>query len=94
MNNYNSQNFNGEADFNQENRSVVSVGDWMITILIMVFPIVNIVMLFVWSFSSSTPKSKANWAKATLIWMAIGFLVLILFWSSIAALFIASSYNY
>lgn len=94
MNNYSSQNFNGETDFNQENRSVVSIGDWMITILIMIFPIVNIVMLFIWSFSSSTPKSKANWAKATLIWMAIGFLILILFWSSIAALLVASDYNY
>ncbi|ELR71032.1 hypothetical protein C900_03162 [Fulvivirga imtechensis AK7] len=28
-------------------------------------------MLFVWGFGSDTNVNKANWAKATLIWMAI-----------------------
>ena len=49
----------------------ITVGDWMITILIMIIPIVNIVMLFVWGFSSTTHPSKANWAKASLLWFAI-----------------------
>ena len=49
----------------------VTLGDWMITILITAIPIVNIIMLFVWGFSSSTHPSKANWAKAALIWFAI-----------------------
>jgi heme/copper-type cytochrome/quinol oxidase subunit 2 len=49
----------------------VALGDWMITMLICVIPIVNIIMLFVWGFGSNTHPSKANWAKATLIWFAI-----------------------
>ena len=49
----------------------ITVGDWMITILIMIIPVVNIVMLFVWGFSSTTHPSKANWAKASLLWFAI-----------------------
>lgn len=49
----------------------VSIGDWMLTIFLLAIPIVNIIMLFVWSFSGGTPVSKANFAKATLIWMAI-----------------------
>lgn len=50
----------------------LTVGNWMVTILLMCLPIVNIVMLFVWGFSDATPFAKKNWAKAQLIWMAIG----------------------
>ena len=49
----------------------VSLGEWMVTILLCAIPLVNIVMLFVWGFSASTQPSKANWAKASLIWLAI-----------------------
>ena len=49
----------------------VSVGDWMVTYILLCIPLVNIIMLFVWAFGSS-PESKANWAKATLLWMVIG----------------------
>jgi heme/copper-type cytochrome/quinol oxidase subunit 2 len=55
----------------------VTLGDWMITLLLSFLPIVNIVMLFVWSFGSNTNPSKANWAKATLIWMLIGIVLAI-----------------
>ncbi|MDQ1350299.1 MAG: hypothetical protein QG657_600 [Acidobacteriota bacterium] len=49
----------------------VSLGEWMITMLIAAIPLVNIIMLFVWGFGSNTNPSKANWAKATLIWCVI-----------------------
>jgi hypothetical protein len=49
----------------------VALGEWMITMLICAIPIVNIIMLFIWGFGSNTQPSKANWAKATLIWFAI-----------------------
>ncbi|MEX0771542.1 MAG: hypothetical protein WEB89_04905 [Balneolales bacterium] len=55
---------------------VVSVKEWMITLLITFIPIVNIVMYFIWAFGKNTNYSKANWAKAILLWFAIG----ILFW--------------
>jgi heme/copper-type cytochrome/quinol oxidase subunit 2 len=51
----------------------------MITILLSAIPVVNLVMLFLWAFGSSTNPSKANWAKATLIWMVIGIVLAILF---------------
>ncbi|RKN84821.1 hypothetical protein D7M11_11610 [Paenibacillus ginsengarvi] len=44
----------------------------MITILLMIIPVVNIILLCIWAFGGSTNPSKANYAKATLIWMAIG----------------------
>jgi len=63
----------------QKQAEEVTLGDWMITILLSAIPIVNIVMLFVWAFGSSTNPSKANWAKATLIWMVIGIALAIIF---------------
>ena len=54
-----------------ENTNHVSTKDWIITILISAIPVVNIIMLFIWGFGGNTNPSKANWAKAALIWMAI-----------------------
>ena len=52
----------------------VTLGDWIITFIIMAIPIVNIIMLFVWGFGN-TNTSKANWAKASLIFMLIAFVI-------------------
>ena len=73
------------------NTSVVSVGDWIITMILMLIPVVNFIMLLVWALSSSTPASKSNWARASLIFMLIGILLTILFWGSIASLMLFSS---
>jgi hypothetical protein len=66
-------------DVNNPDQRVVSVTDWVLTILISSIPIVNIVMLFVWAFGESTNVNKANWAKATLIWIAISIGLLVVF---------------
>jgi len=58
---------------------VVSVGEWMLTLLISAIPVVNLVMLFVWAFGANTKPSKANWAKASLIWIGIIIAVYIVF---------------
>jgi hypothetical protein len=49
----------------------ITIGDWMLTLFIAAIPIVGFIMLFVWGFGSTTHPSKANWAKASLIWLAI-----------------------
>ncbi|MCZ1268554.1 hypothetical protein CS562_06715 [Paenibacillus sp. LK1] len=49
----------------------------MLTLFLMMIPLVNIIMLFVWAFGDSNP-SKANYAKAALLWAAIGIVVYIL----------------
>ena len=49
----------------------VSLGNWMLTLFLTFIPLVNLIMLLVWAFSGSTPPSKANWAKAALLWMVI-----------------------
>lgn len=54
-----------------DSSSTVSVGEWMLTLLLTFIPIVNIIALIIWAFSSGTKPSKSNWAKATLLWMLI-----------------------
>ena len=49
----------------------MTLGEWLITMLIMLIPCVNIIMAFVWAFSSKEKKSKSNYFKAYLIFMAI-----------------------
>lgn len=66
---------------------VISVKDWFITILITVIPLVNLIMYFVWAFSTTENPNRSNWAKAKLIWMLIGLGLFILFISAIMSFF-------
>jgi hypothetical protein len=68
----------------------VSVGDWLVTYLISFVPVIGFIMLFVWAFSSSTPPSKANWAKAALVVMVIFMVLGGLFASSLMALLMST----
>lgn len=51
---------------------VMSVGDYVITMLIMALPLVGFIMTLVWAFGSSVNANKKNFCRATLIWMIIG----------------------
>ena len=69
---------------------VLSILNCIITMILMCIPFVNFIMLLVWAFSAGTPVSKANWAKATLIFMLIGFVLVILFWGAIGGLLLSN----
>jgi len=60
------------------NNQIVSTGEWVVTLLVTAIPLIGFIMLFVWAFGNNTISSKANWAKATLIWMAISIAIYIL----------------
>ncbi|TCO08426.1 hypothetical protein [Natronoflexus pectinivorans] len=66
----------------QESQNV-SVGEWVLSLLIVMIPLIGLIMLFVWAFGGNTKVSKANFAKAALIWYAIG----IVLWILIAGIF-------
>ncbi|MBP3195782.1 MAG: hypothetical protein J6N21_02100 [Butyrivibrio sp.] len=71
---------------------VMTIGEWALTILITCIPCVNIIMLLVWAFGSSTPKTKSNWAKAQLIFVAIGVVLTIILYAVLGAS-MAALYN-
>lgn len=65
----------------------MSVGDWLITMIVTSIPLVGLIMLFVWAFSAGTNESKKNWAKAALIFYAIFAVLWFLFLGSMMAAF-------
>ena len=68
----------------------VSVGGWVGRMFLMMIPIVNIVLLFVWAFGDTKQYSLKTWAKAELIMVAIGIGIGILF----VILLVAFGFNF
>lgn len=73
-----------------QNTQVMSVKDWLITYLITAIPFVGFIMLFVWAFSSGENVNKSNWAKATLLWMVIVFILVFILWVTVFAAVLAA----
>lgn len=49
----------------------VSFGKWMVVLLVMVIPGVNVVMLLVWALGSQTNPSLANFCRAFLLYFIL-----------------------
>ena len=76
-----------------QNPAPMTIKDWLLTFLILCIPFVNIVMPFVWAFSSGTNPSKSNFFKAYLIMVLIGIGLWIILGGMILAFF-ANGFNY
>lgn len=74
---------------NGQNDEIVSVKEWLGSLALLLIPFVNIVLMFVWAFSTDVKKSKSNFFKANLIFTAIilgiYFVIAILFFIFAAA---------
>jgi ABC-type Na+ efflux pump permease subunit len=87
------QSSTGTQQFQQFMNKPITLGEWFVTLLIAAIPLVGFIMLFVWAFSGNTNVNKANWAKATLLWMAVLIVLGILFFGVFAAFF-SSMFQY
>ena len=64
----------------EEVETADSVGSWMLTILLASIPLFGVVYILILAFGNGRSASKKNWARATLVWGIIGFiLVLVLY---------------
>ncbi len=61
----------------------VKISEWVLSLVLMMIPCVNIIMMFVWAFSSTEKKSKSNFFKAYLIFFAISMAIVVLIWFAI-----------
>lgn len=50
---------------------IMTMGQWLVTMLLLLIPIVNIVLIIVWAVSKNENPNRSNWAKAYLILIAI-----------------------
>lgn len=57
-----------------------SVGQWILTFILMAITPINLIMLFVWAFGHKTDNDRTfkNWAKAELIIMLISIILSVL----------------
>jgi len=71
----NQQDLNNYQQYQEYLKKPMSVGDWFIAMLITAIPLVGLIMLLIWAFGSNVNVNKANWAKASLLWMVIGLVI-------------------
>ncbi len=81
INQYQQPVYNNQAELESPN----TIGDWVLTIFLTCIPCVGLILLFVWAFGNGTNKSKSNWAKAQLIWVAIGIIISIIVYAILGA---------
>jgi hypothetical protein len=72
---------------------VMTLGDWMLTLLLTYIPIVNIIMLIIWSVDASTNVNKKHFAWASLIFMGIGIVLSIIFSSIVIAIMASAMHS-
>lgn len=56
----------------RQTEDVMTVWQWVGALVVLGIPIVNIIMYFVWAFSSDTNQNLSNFCKATLLIGLIG----------------------
>ena len=49
----------------------MSVKDWVITLIILALPLINIVMMLVWAFGGTGNINRRNYCRASLLIFAI-----------------------
>lgn len=58
----------------------MTLGDWLITLLLLSIPCVGFVFMIIWAIGGpNTPKSKTNFVRAQLIFTAIVIVLYIIF---------------
>lgn len=86
---------NNTIDLNHDEYSKpMTIKDWLITYLLMLIPIANIVLVFIWAFGSNVNKSKKTYFQASLIMMGIVILLYIVFGIIIFSLLANNSVRY
>ena len=65
----------------------VSVGNWILTFIILAIPLVNLIMLIIWAVGGTSYPSKKTFAQAYFVILGIAFcisIVVALLWPILA----------
>ena len=69
----------------EEAETADSVGNWMLTILLASIPLFGLVYILILAFGSGRSVSKKNWARATLVWGIIAFVLVLVLYVALGA---------
>ncbi len=56
---------------NTQDTQVMTTKDWLITLILLAIPFVNIVLFIVWAFSKTGNLNRRNYCRAGLILLAV-----------------------
>ena len=70
----------------QSQSEILSVKQYMVMLLLLCIPIVNFILLLMWSFGSSAGPSKKNFARAMLIFTVI----MVVLWFVVGGVFMGA----
>lgn len=84
------QNYNQQGNDNE----VMSVGEWLLTILATIIPCVGLVLYLVWAFGKNGNANRRNYCKAWLIYWLIQMVLTIIILIVVFAIVIPSSSQY
>lgn len=66
------------------NKAVMTMGEWLITLIVLAIPCVNVIMYFVWAFGNGNENRK-NFCRAGLIVMAVGIVLSLILYAVVGA---------
>jgi len=85
------ENYNTQVQVDNNNQPML-LKDWILTFLLLLIPIANIVLMFVWAFGSDVNRSKKTFFQAYLIVFAVMIVIYIIFGAMLLALIGSGSY--
>lgn len=59
------------SDVSDKKLRTLSVGEWMLVIFAFLIPVINIIFMAVWAFSSEGNVHRRNLSRAALLWIII-----------------------
>lgn len=62
-----------------EDASPLSIGSYLVMMFVGAIPVVGLILMLVWAFGGNTNINRRNYARATLILMAVGIVLTIVF---------------
>ena len=66
------------------NKAVMTMGEWLITLIVLAITCVNVIMYFVWAFGNGNENRK-NFCRAGLIVMAVGIVLSLILYAVVGA---------
>lgn len=76
------------------NNDPVSMGEWILNLIVLNVPIVGFIMTFVWGFGTSAKPSLRNFARAMLIFKVILFVLVVLLFILLSVLWLSNPHFY
>ena len=80
------RNFDNQVQNGGFNSQPMTLKDWIFTYLLLLIPIANVVLMFVWAFGKDVNQSKKTYFQALLIMSAVAIVISMLFAGAISSI--------